>query len=102
LSEEPWTFELRDILRRAAKLFAAIVKEQPDWEHEPPKNWLPYLFLAYLAAVAWHGWQTRDSRRTREGISGVAEPVSEIADIDSLLTMKPDSVDRRRDADTDS
>ena len=31
---------------------------------ERPKNWLPYLFLAYLAAaVAWHGWQARDSRR---------------------------------------
>jgi amino acid transporter len=29
---------------------------------EPPKNWLPYLFLAYLAAaVAWHAWQTRGS-----------------------------------------
>jgi amino acid transporter len=33
---------------------------------EPPKNWLPYLFLAYLAAaVAWHGWQARDSRSAR-------------------------------------
>jgi amino acid transporter len=31
---------------------------------EPPKNWLPYLFLAYLAAaVAWHGRQARDQRR---------------------------------------
>jgi amino acid transporter len=50
---------------------------------EPPKNWLPYLFLAYLAAgVAWHGWQTRDGRRVGEGDGGVLEPVSEIADID--------------------
>jgi amino acid transporter len=25
---------------------------------EPPKNWLPYLFLLYLAAaVGWHRWQ---------------------------------------------
>jgi hypothetical protein len=50
---------------------------------EPPKNWLPYLFLAYLAAaVAWHGWQTRQGRRPSEGVSGVLEPVSEITDID--------------------
>jgi amino acid transporter len=48
---------------------------------EPPKNWLPYLFLAYLAAaVAWYGWQTRESRRP--GVSGVLEPVSEIADVE--------------------
>jgi amino acid transporter len=27
---------------------------------EPPKNWLPYLFLLYLAAaIGWHSWQTR-------------------------------------------
>jgi amino acid transporter len=27
---------------------------------EAPKNWLPYLFLGYLAAgLALHGWQTR-------------------------------------------
>ena len=33
---------------------------------EPPKNWLPYLFLAYLAAaVAWHGWQARDRYSAR-------------------------------------
>ncbi len=25
---------------------------------EPPKNWLPYLFLLYLvAAIGWHAWQ---------------------------------------------
>jgi drug/metabolite transporter (DMT)-like permease len=48
---------------------------------EAPKNWLPYLFLAYLgAAVAWYGWQTRESRRP--GVSVVLEPVSEIADIE--------------------
>lgn len=48
---------------------------------EPPKNWLPYLFLTYLAAgVAWHGWQTRDRRRQSEGMSGALEPISEIAD----------------------
>jgi amino acid transporter len=48
---------------------------------EAPKNWLPYLFLAYLgAAVAWYRWQTRESRRLE--VSGVLEPVSEIADID--------------------
>jgi len=27
---------------------------------EPPKNWLPYLFLLYLAlGIGWHGWQGR-------------------------------------------
>jgi amino acid transporter len=27
---------------------------------DPPKNWLPYLFLMYLAAgIGWHGWQRR-------------------------------------------
>ena len=27
---------------------------------DPPKNWLPYLFLLYLAAgVGWHAWQGR-------------------------------------------
>lgn len=27
---------------------------------EPPKNWLPYLFLLYLAAtIGWHAWRTR-------------------------------------------
>jgi hypothetical protein len=50
---------------------------------EPPKNWLPYLFLAYLAAgVAWHRWQTRHSPRPFQGVSGVLEPVSETADLD--------------------
>ena len=30
---------------------------------EAPKNWLPYLFLAYLgAAVGWHQWQGRGGR----------------------------------------
>ena len=50
---------------------------------EPPKNWLPYLFLGYLAAaVAWHGWQTRDSQRPSEAVGGVLEPASEISDLD--------------------
>jgi hypothetical protein len=50
---------------------------------EPPKNWLPYLFLGYLAAaVAWHVWQTRDSRRPSEAVGGVLEPVPEIPDLD--------------------
>jgi len=48
---------------------------------EAPKNWLPYLFLAYLAAAAgWHWWHTPDRQRPIEGISSVLEPVSEIAD----------------------
>jgi hypothetical protein len=50
---------------------------------EAPKNWLPYLFLAYLAAgVAWYLWQTRDGQRPIEGVRGVLEPVAESADID--------------------
>jgi len=50
---------------------------------EPPKNWLPYLFLSYLAAaVAWYGWQTRESRRPSAGVGGVLEPVSESADVE--------------------
>ena len=49
---------------------------------DPPKNWLPYMFLAYLAAgVAWYAWQTRN-RRSGEGVSGILEPVSDIADVD--------------------
>ena len=50
---------------------------------EPPKNWLPYLFLAYLAsALAWHGWQTRSRRKSSGGVNGVLQPVSEIAELD--------------------
>jgi len=50
---------------------------------EPPKNWLPYLFLAYLAAaVAWHAWQTHDRRMRTEVVGGVLEPASEAADVE--------------------
>jgi amino acid transporter len=39
-----------------AVVLAGTLYPVPD----PPKNWLPYLFLAYLlAAVGWHGWQGR-------------------------------------------
>ncbi len=37
---------------------------------EAPKSYLPYLFLAYLAAGAgWHAWQTRSSSRTEALLS---------------------------------
>jgi amino acid transporter len=33
---------------------------------DPPKNWLPYLFLVYLlAAIGWHGWQGRSKAAQR-------------------------------------
>jgi amino acid transporter len=35
---------------------------------EPPKNWLPYMFLAYLAVgIGWHAWQNR-GRQAAVGI----------------------------------
>lgn len=50
---------------------------------DPPKNWLPYMFLAYLAAgVAWYAWQTRNRQRPGEGVSGILEPVPDIGDVD--------------------
>jgi amino acid transporter len=50
---------------------------------EPPKNWLPYLFLAYLAtAVAWHAWQARANRTPGETVGVALEPAPEIADIE--------------------
>jgi len=34
---------------------------------EPPKNWLPYLFLLYLAAaIGWHAWQGRGTEAALE------------------------------------
>jgi hypothetical protein len=34
---------------------------------EPPKNWLPYLFLLYLAAaIGWHAWQGRETEAALE------------------------------------
>jgi amino acid transporter len=72
------------VLAAASVLAMILVLEgtlYPVPEH--PKNWLPYLFLAYLAAaVAWHGWQARDGGRPSEGVSAVLEPVSDIADIE--------------------
>jgi amino acid transporter len=43
---------------------------------EAPKNWLPYMFLAYLGAgIAWHAWQNR-GRQTKVSMAdglGVAD-----------------------------
>jgi amino acid transporter len=45
---------------------------------EAPKNWLPYLFLAYLgAAVGWHHWQARGSRT-----GGAMAVVSEVGEVE--------------------
>ena len=50
---------------------------------EAPKNWLPYLFLGYLAAgIVWHAWQTRGRRQQAAGIAGGLEPVSDAAETD--------------------
>lgn len=35
---------------------------------EPPLNWLPYLFLLYLAAaIGWHAWQGRENAAVLPG-----------------------------------
>lgn len=50
---------------------------------EAPKNWLPYLFLAYLAAgIVWRVWQTRGGRQPAAGIAGGLEPLSDTAETD--------------------
>jgi amino acid transporter len=50
---------------------------------EAPKNWLPYLFLAYLAAgIVWHAWQTRGNRQPAAGITGGLEPAADDAEMD--------------------
>jgi amino acid transporter len=50
---------------------------------EAPKNWLPYLFLAYLAAgIIWHAWQTRGNRQPAAGIAGGADRAADNAEMD--------------------
>jgi amino acid transporter len=50
---------------------------------EAPKNWLPYLFLAYLAAgILWREWQTRGSRQQPAETAGGLEPISDAAETD--------------------
>jgi amino acid transporter len=50
---------------------------------EAPKNWLPYLFLGYLAAgVFWHAWQTRGRRQQAAGIASGLEPVADATEMD--------------------
>lgn len=50
------------VLAAACVLAMALVLEGTLYPvPEAPKNYLPYLFLAYLAAgVGWHFWQTRE------------------------------------------
>jgi amino acid transporter len=50
---------------------------------EAPKNWLPYLFLAYLTAgIVWRSWQTRGSRQQAGEIAGGLEPLSDAVETD--------------------
>jgi amino acid transporter len=50
---------------------------------DAPKNWLPYLFLAYLAVgIALHAWQTRGSRQPVDGITDGLEPVADAAEVE--------------------
>jgi amino acid transporter len=50
---------------------------------EAPKNWLPYLFLAYLAAgILWREWQTHGGRQQAAETAGGLEPISDAAETD--------------------
>jgi amino acid transporter len=70
-------------LATAAVLAMAFVLEGTIYPvPEAPKNWLPYLFLAYLgAAVGWHQWQSRGSRRLAADRIALA-PVSEVTEVE--------------------
>jgi amino acid transporter len=62
-------------LATASVLAMALVLEGTLYPvPDAPKNWLPYLFLAYLgAAVGWHQWQTRSGRPHLQPIAEAAE-----------------------------
>ena len=62
------------LLSTAAVLAMAMVLEGTLYPvPEAPKNWLPYLFLAYLcAAVGWHHWQARGGRTSPDRNSELA------------------------------
>jgi amino acid transporter len=50
---------------------------------EAPKNWLPYLFLGYLAAgIVWHAWQSRGRGQPATGVAGGLESVADAAEMD--------------------
>lgn len=70
-------------LATAAVLAMAVVLEGTIYPvPEAPKNWLPYLFLAYLgAAVGWHQWQSRGSRQLAADRIALA-PVSEATEVE--------------------
>lgn len=59
-------------LAAASVLAMALVLEGTLYPvPDAPKNWLPYLFLAYLAAgVGWHGWQRRGGGQSLPGLRG--------------------------------
>jgi amino acid transporter len=67
------------VLATASVLAMALVLEGTLYPvPEAPKNWLPYLFLAYLAGgIVWHAWQDRGRRRQAAGMAGGLEPVAD-------------------------
>jgi amino acid transporter len=72
------------ILATASVLAMVLVLEGTLYPvPEAPKNWLPYLFLAYLAAgIVWRAWQTRAGRPQTGGIAEGLEPVADAAEMD--------------------
>jgi hypothetical protein len=49
---------------------------------EASKNWLPYLFLGYLAAgIVWHAWQRRKTTTSRED-GGRLEAIADASEMD--------------------
>jgi amino acid transporter len=61
-------------LAAASVLAMALVLEGTLYPvPEAPKNWLPYLFLGYLAvAIGWHQWQARDGRPKGADLSKIS------------------------------
>jgi amino acid transporter len=72
------------ILATASVLAMVLVLEGTLYPvPEAPKNWLPYLFLAYLAAgIVWRVWQTRGGRPQTGRFAGGLEPVADAAEVD--------------------
>lgn len=65
------------VLAAASVLAMALVLEGTLYPvPEAPKNWLPYLFLAYLATGAvWHAWQSRGRQQQAMRMAEGLQPV---------------------------